>query len=246
MAQLKNPRHEAFAREYVRDGNATAAYCRAGYSENGAHKLASRLMANEGIRDRIAELQAEIAEATKLDVEKVVQRLTDIATADPNELVSIRTTACRHCHGIDHAYQWRTEHELQRAITAWGSLPQAKRDITPMPDPAGGFGYSRKLAPNPDCPECDGDGIEDIKLKDTTRLSPAALALYAGAKRTKEGLEVKMADQSAALDAVAKHLGVFERHNKQLNQSAGLAELLKGMIHKGGSRAPLNAGKGEE
>ena len=34
-----------------------------------------------------------------------------------------------------------------------------------------GFGYSRNLAPNPDCPECDGRGVSEVVFKDTRLLT---------------------------------------------------------------------------
>ena len=38
-------RHQRFVAEYLRDGNATQAYIRAGYSARGAQSCASRLLA---------------------------------------------------------------------------------------------------------------------------------------------------------------------------------------------------------
>ena len=52
-------------------------------------------------------------------------------------------------------------------------------------------------------------------LCDTRSLSPAAISLYAGAKQTKEGIEVKMHDKGAALEKVFKHLGLYEKDNEQ-------------------------------
>ncbi|MFM9859099.1 terminase small subunit [Pseudoxanthobacter sp. M-2] len=47
-------------------------------------------------------------------------------------------------------------------------------------------------------------------IDDTTKLSPDAAALYAGVKTTKDGIEIKMHDQMAALEKLGRHLGVFE------------------------------------
>jgi len=57
--RLKNERRERFCKELIIDGNQTQAYIRAGYSPRGANKLAARLMANDGVRARVAELMAE-------------------------------------------------------------------------------------------------------------------------------------------------------------------------------------------
>lgn len=60
MAKQLNERQERFCQEYLLDGNATAAYIRAGYSDRGdnAHANAHRLMANDGILIRLQELRS--------------------------------------------------------------------------------------------------------------------------------------------------------------------------------------------
>ena len=64
MAVLSNPRHEQFAQEYAKTGNATASYISVGYSASGAKVSASRLLTNANVRARIKELSETIAEAT--------------------------------------------------------------------------------------------------------------------------------------------------------------------------------------
>lgn len=66
---------------------------------------------------------------------------------------------------------------------------------------------------NEHCEKCGGRGKGHVVVSDTRDLSPAALALYAGVKVGRDGIEVKMHDQMAALVNVAKHKGMFvERH----------------------------------
>ena len=48
-----------------------------------------------------------------------------------------------------------------------------------------------------------------MHVSDTRKLSPAALALFAGVKSGKEGLQVLMQSQEQALINVARHLGMF-------------------------------------
>ena len=55
------PRYEAFAQSIVLGKSAAESYRLAGYSVRGANKRANRLMANDGIQSRIAELR-QIAE----------------------------------------------------------------------------------------------------------------------------------------------------------------------------------------
>ena len=51
--------------------------------------------------------------------------------------------------------------------------------------------------------------------KDTRHLSEGARRLYAGIKVTKDGIEIKMRDQDAALVNIAKHLGMFVNKHEQ-------------------------------
>ena len=41
------------------------------------------------------------------------------------------------------------------------------------------------------------------------------MALYAGAKETKYGIEIQMHDKGAALEKLFKHLGLYEKDNNQ-------------------------------
>lgn len=243
MAALKNLKHEAFCREYCKSRNATDAYRKAGYAPKNADANAIRLMVNDGIKARIAELDAEIGKRVMMDAEAVVRRYVDIATADPNELIQNRVGACRYCWGDGHEYQWRTREEYHTAVSKWLQIPDDKKVYgNPEPSEDGGFGYRRTLAPHPDCPSCDGFGQVFQVAPDTTRLSRQALALYAGVKQTKDGLEIKMHDQLRALDMVAKHLGVFLADNNQKGGVTSDAVLLAFLdrIKTKGSKLPLN------
>ncbi len=78
-----------------------------------------------------------------------------------------------------------------------------------LPTDVGGYGYRSTEAPNPDCPECDGLGVTYTHITDTWDLSPAARRLYDGTRQTQHGIEVKTQDRAAALERLAKHLGLF-------------------------------------
>lgn len=96
-----------------------------------------------------------------------------------------------------------------------------------MPSDAGGYGYTRLLPVNPNCPACDGEGLMRIRVNDTRNLSPEAVAIFAGIKQTKEGLEVKTHSKDAALEKLFKHLGLYEADNSQKAPSA--ADVLAGV-----------------
>lgn len=74
-----------------------------------------------------------------------------------------------------------------------------------------------------DCAQCRGEGYAVTHLHDSRDLSPAALMLYAGAKTTKDGIEVKLRDPMAALIKVGEHLGMFvKRQEITLPQGGGV------------------------
>ena len=92
-------------------------------------------------------------------------------------------------------------------------------------DEAGGIGFNPLLLPKSDCPICGGDGQARTVLKDTRHLSPKAVALYAGAKQTKEGIEIKMHSKLDALEKLAKFVGLYERDNEQKNDPLQLRQM---------------------
>jgi phage terminase small subunit len=202
------PKQLRFVDEYLIDLNATAAAERAGFHP----KMAAKLVAKGSIKAEIERRQAELAERTQITQDKVLKRLWAIATADPNELIEFRRTCCRFCYGSGNRYQ-RTRAEMERDRKAHAGRKPAEGE-SPQPfDEAGGIGYDPRKAPNSDCAECFGEGVGTAHPRDTRTVSDAARALYAGVKVTKDGLEVKMHDQQAALVQVGKHIGMFaEKH----------------------------------
>ncbi len=199
---------ELFALRVVELRNAAAAY-RAVYdcaklAPYTIHDRARNLMARADVAARVGEHRALIEAQCVAKVLDILRDLDDIATADPNELVAVRRYNCRHCHGEQHAYRWRDEVEMAQAYAADTEGEAA------LPDCAGGFGWRRTDAPHPDCPRCEGQGVECVEVQDTSQLGPKAAKLYAGAKVDKEGrIEVKMHDQMAARATILKVLGAM-------------------------------------
>lgn len=76
------PKQEQFCLEYLVDLNATQAAIRAGYSDDSARQIASAMLSQHDIQDRIAVLRDERATATKIDAAWVLTRLAEEATAD--------------------------------------------------------------------------------------------------------------------------------------------------------------------
>ena len=188
------------------------------------YSKASHLAAEDKVRERIAEIMASAAKGSELEAEQLLRMHVEIATADTRELVQYRRVACRYCHGKGHRYQF-TPAEMERAREKHEEKQaQAKGDPKPFDD-KGGVGYSKKVDPHPDCPECHGDGIGEMLVHDTRKLSPVAAQLYEGVKLGKDGLEVKIRSRGESLTAIARHRGFFEKDNKVTVVSTSPEEL---------------------
>jgi hypothetical protein len=75
MGILTNPRHELFAQELAKGKSASEAYTAAGY--RSCRQNAARLMSNDDIRARLAELQAAAAKSTAITVESICRELDE-------------------------------------------------------------------------------------------------------------------------------------------------------------------------
>lgn len=194
-------KQQRFVDEYLKDLNATQAAIRAGYSKKTAAVIATENLRKPNIQAIVTKRMDARGQKAAITQEMVLERLWMIATANPNELIEHRRGCCRHCFGQSHRYQWKDEAELLKAV-----------DESSVPDNVsedGGFGFDPTIRPHPKCPMCHGQGYGSVHAHDSRHVSPAALALYAGVKQTKEGFEIKMHDQLAALDKVARHLGMY-------------------------------------
>lgn len=204
------PRQQRFVDEYLVDMNATQAAVRAGYSAKTAQEQGSRLLSKAMVSEAIAAGAKKLSADTGVNAERALKEAWAIATADARELVQVRVGCCRHCYGEGYRFQ-RTVGEMNRDREAWANRGKAAEDF----DEQGGIGYDPLRAPSPECPECGGDGHARTVLMDTRKLSPAAAALYAGAKQTKHGIEIQMHSKSDALEKVFKHLGLYKEDNAQ-------------------------------
>ena len=71
MPELKNPRHEAFVAEYVKDGNGTRAY-KAVYGDvKGAKQSARNLLELASVQERLIEVRTELAVAHGLSQDQI-------------------------------------------------------------------------------------------------------------------------------------------------------------------------------
>lgn len=204
------PRQQRFVDEYLVDLNATQAAIRAGYSPGTAGAIGFALLQKPEIEAGIAAARLKQQERTQITADRVVSELAMIALADARELVEYIVGCCRHCHGEGFNWQ-RTVAEMNHDREQWAEKGKPPDEF----DVRGGIGFNPHKAPHPACPECMGRGHGRTFVCDTRKLSPAAAALYAGVKETKDGIEVKMHSKMEAFEKLAKHLGLYERHNQQ-------------------------------
>ncbi|BEH73326.1 terminase small subunit [Edwardsiella tarda] len=86
MAKLTD-KQELFAREYLKDLNATQAAIRAGYSEKTARSIGNRLLTNVDMQNRLSELKSARNEQVSIDASYVLRRLTEIDQMDVADIL---------------------------------------------------------------------------------------------------------------------------------------------------------------
>lgn len=187
-----------FVTYYLKSRNKYVAYQKAGYTggDRNARMLFRKIPIARAINRGIEQLQQDAI----LSAQEILRHWNDIAIADPGEISQMRRVCCRYCWGENFFYQYRDIDEYDKASA------KAAADGRPAPE-YGGLGYLPNDDPNPDCPRCAGEGIEDVFQADTRDVTGPARRLIAGVKKTKFGIEVMTRDQDAAL----KNLAAF--HN---------------------------------
>lgn len=209
-----NPKEEDFARVFVETRNRGRAY-REAYKPGTKNmdviwSEGSRIAARPHVAARIRQLEILALNSMVFDPRELIQRDVDIVQADPRELIQHKHRSCRHCHGVDHAFQWKDEAEFIAAVVDAfdkNSRRKPSEAETPTPSDAGGYGFDKAIAPDVACPDCLGVGIQETVMADTRTLSPQAARLLKGIKVTANGFEVLMHDQDAAQTRLLKMVG---------------------------------------
>jgi len=218
LAQLHglNPKMAKFVDLYLVSYNQVQSYRDAGYTaknDNVAAVGASKLLKKVKYHPYYAARQAEIFKRTADVQNATIGVIHAAAFADPREISELRRACCRYCYGIDNRYQ-HTPREMERRRDEYDAkFAEAEADnkghLFPPFDELGGLGYDKRKAPQQDCPECAGEGIQYTHFHDSRGYSPAAVALYGGVEETKDGLKIRTGDQKAYRELVAK---IFDLH----------------------------------
>ena len=132
------PRQQRFVQEYLVDLNGTKAAIRAGYSPRTATVQAYDLLTRPHIQAAVQAAQQQQQDRLQVDADRVVQEAWLIATADPRELVEVKTGCCRHCYGEGHKFQ-RTVGEMNAAREQWAVKLKPPEEF----DEQGGIGFMR-------------------------------------------------------------------------------------------------------
>ncbi|MCL8167264.1 terminase small subunit [Enterobacter kobei] len=193
-----------FVAEYLKDGNATQAAIRAGYSKKSAEQIGYQLLQKTSVAQAIAQQQKASITRTLGCADEVLAQMWQLATFDANQLSQYRRGACRYCWGFGHHYQWRDAVEFEEK-----RLEATDRD-KPEPVDVGGYGYDHNREPNPECPRCNGDGIGQPYFPDTRKLPAASRLAYSGVKVGKNGVEITAISRERMLEAVMKRLGLAD------------------------------------
>lgn len=221
-AKIKSQRVYRFVEEYAKDRNGTQAAIRAGYAPNSAGEQAVALLADPRISALVAEQIAKISKVVEFEAADVLREWVMLATADPAKIAKIRQVNCRHCWGENHEYQWNAREYAKACDAALAHVnKKGVPDPKPMPDCSGGFGWRHNTPPNPECPECAGEGIFDTLFANMDALGPAERKLIAAVERTKDGVKVKMRDQDAAVQNIAKYLGLLVERKEVTGKNGG-------------------------
>lgn len=192
-------KQDAFARAYVQGCSVADAY-RFAYRvgddtvpatvRNNGYKVLN----HPKVATRIRQLQEAAGAFTTKSTGLLIAELEEMVGADLQELMQLVVGACRACWGEGGAHQWRDDVEYARACD------EAMATGQPLPSMAGGFGYQFERDPNPECGECNGAGIQRVRLTNTADLSPAVRRLFRGIELFPDGSikRVLLHDQMAA------------------------------------------------
>lgn len=199
-------KQDLFVREYCIDFNGTRAAIAAGYSKNSAAEAAYEVLRNPHVAERIEKYKARISSKVDLTVADVVRSITSVLNADPRELSETKIGCCRHCWGAYFLREEKPQEFRDRYAAHLVSEAYLKRgeEFNSM----GGDGYRRTRTPNPECPECEGAGVQYTVYKDTSELSSDAVQLYMGVEQTANGIKVLTRSKDKAVEQAAKYLGM--------------------------------------
>ena len=119
---MLNVKQEAFCLHYAKTGNATESYKTAGYdakTERAIYANANRLLKNDKVKARLAELAAELADEKIASIREVQERLTSILRGELQE-EQVVVEGCGD--GVSEAKVIKRQPQLKDVIKAGETL----------------------------------------------------------------------------------------------------------------------------
>lgn len=100
-----------FVAEYLKDGNATQAAIRSGYSKKSAEQIGYQLLQKTSVAQAIVQQQKASIARTLGSADEVLAQMWQLATFDANQLSQYRRGACRYCWGFGHHFDSGHPHQ---------------------------------------------------------------------------------------------------------------------------------------
>lgn len=188
-----------FCEEYIIDNNGTQAAIRAGYASGpSAEVQACRHLQRPDVKEYITHLKAEQSKRTSITADKVLEQYRRLAFADIQDYFHV-IYELRGMHYItrdskEYRHDLRIKSHLKRTYTriinedTYKTLPTKHKAY-----------YSA-----------------DEVLKPFDSLDVEQRAAIAGITYDKNGKPIlKLSNKETSLDALSKHLGIFEKDNEQ-------------------------------
>lgn len=203
IRQPLGPEELRFVEEYLVDLDPHGAAERAGLPGSRG----SSLLGHPAVTGAIQIAKRRRQSRTEVFGDEIVRRWYEAWSTDVNELVQLRIGCCRFCWGEGFQYQ-RTQGEIDRDLATWEREHAGKPGkVFPV---LGGDGFNGNASPNPECPECFGDGHPRVVYQDTRYLSPGARYLYQGAEVTNGGgIKINLRPRRDLEELLARHLGIL-------------------------------------
>jgi len=182
-----------FCREYIIDDNGTQAAMRAGYNNGkSAEVTACRHLQRQDVKVYIAELRAEQSKRLEITADKVLEQYRRLAFADIKDYYH-NIYDITYTSSSDRKYE-RTKKRIKRTYgrvineETYNNLPKMYQH------------YYR---------------VDEV-LKPFELLTKEQRAAVVGITYDKHGNPIlKLSSKETSLDALSKHLGIFEKDNRQ-------------------------------
>lgn len=216
LAEL-DEKEKLFVHEYLQDFNASRASKIVGYK----YPISLKNLPN--CYEVVKKLVAYRCHQLALDPNQVLNLWAQMIAWDANELSRVWVHCCPVCWAKNVPAQmsamainhWRLKWEDKES-----KLEATVEGYTARPFPEDKYEvWDKRKEPNPDCPECHGNGDSEIVYGDTKNLSPIGKIMFNGVTQGKLGLNFILMSKENALKNLATALELFRE--KQDEQETG-------------------------